>query len=173
MPAKAGITTAYRYDAVGNLTNIVYPASPAITLRYDALNRLTNMVDAVGTTAYAYDAAGQLLSENGPWADDTVSYTYNNRLRASVSVLAPNASAWAEAYGYDAAKRLTSLTSPAGSFSYDYSTEQGVSPASLVRALILPNGAYITNNYDNVARLLSTVLKGSDQSTINSHAYRS
>ena len=171
-PAKNGITTSYRYDAGGNLTNIVYQTSPAITMRYDALNRLTNMVDGVGTTTYAYDAAGQPLTENGPWADDTVSYTYNNRLRASVSVLGPNASAWTEAYGYDAAKRLTSLTSPAGTFSYDYSTEQGVSPASLVRAITLPSGAYITNSYDNVARLLSTVLKGSDQSTINSHSYQ-
>lgn len=28
-------------------------------------------VGAVGITVYSYDAAGQLLSENGPWADDT------------------------------------------------------------------------------------------------------
>ena len=101
-------TTVYKYDPVGNLTNIVYPVSSAITLQYDALNRLTTMVDGVGTTTYGYDAVGQLLSEDGPWADDTVSYTYNNRLRSSLSVLAPNASAWTENYAYDAAKRLTS-----------------------------------------------------------------
>ena len=45
------------------------------------LNRLTNMVDAVGVTAYTYDAVGQLLSEGGLWPDDTVSFTYTNRLR--------------------------------------------------------------------------------------------
>lgn len=33
--------------------------SPSITLRYDMLNRLTNQIDAVGTTVYGYDAAGQ------------------------------------------------------------------------------------------------------------------
>jgi len=87
-PAKG--TTTYRYDGVGNLINIVHPVSANISLAYDALNRLTTMVDGVGTTTYGYDAVGQLLSEDGPWADDTVSYSYNNRLRASVSVLARN-----------------------------------------------------------------------------------
>jgi YD repeat-containing protein len=70
-PAKGA--TTYRYDSVGNLTNIVYPVNAAITLQYDALNRLTSMVDSVGNTAYGYDATGQLLSEDGPWASDTVS----------------------------------------------------------------------------------------------------
>jgi len=33
----------------------------------------------LGTTRYSYDAAGQVLWEDGPWADDTVSYAYANR----------------------------------------------------------------------------------------------
>ena len=114
--SAAKANTVYKYDAVGNLTNVVYPVSPAISLRYDALNRLTNMVDAVGTTMYGYDAVGQLLSEDGPWVNDTVSYTYANRLRTGLSLLAPNADAWTQSYGYDSARRLTSVTSPAGSF---------------------------------------------------------
>ena len=36
------------------------------------------MVDVVSTTTYSYDAAGPILSEDGPCADDTVSYTYDN-----------------------------------------------------------------------------------------------
>lgn len=62
--------------------NVVYPVSSAITLKYDRLNRLTNMVDTVGMSAYSYDQVGQLLSEDGPWSNDTVSYTYANRLRS-------------------------------------------------------------------------------------------
>jgi RHS repeat-associated protein len=152
---------------VGNLTNIVYPVSSNISLAYDALNRLTSMVDGVGTTVYNYDAVGQILSEDGPWANDTVSYTYNDRLRSGLSVVAPNASAWTESYGYDTAKRLTSVTSPAGAFSYAYDALRSTLPAKLT----LPNSAYITNTYDNVARLLSTVLKTSQLSTLNSHQY--
>ena len=164
-PAKG--TTTYRYDAVGNLTNIVHPVSANISLAYDALNRLTSMVDGVGTTTYGYDDVGQLLSEDGPWADDTVSYTYNNRLRASVSVLAPNASPWTESYAYDAAKRLTNVTSAAGSFGYMYDPTRNLQ----VGRLTLPNGASITNAYDSVARLLSTTLKNSQLSALNSHQY--
>jgi hypothetical protein len=45
-----------------------------------------------------------------------VSYTYNNRLRATMSIVAPNASPWTQSYGYDPTKRLIDLTSPAGAF---------------------------------------------------------
>ena len=164
-PAKNN--TGYGYDALGNLTSIAYPVSAAITLHYDALNRVTNMVDAAGTTTYGYDAAGQLLSEDGPWPDDTVSYTYNNRLRASVSVLAPNVSAWAETYGYDTAKRLTNAVSPTGSFGYTYDPVRHMQTGLLT----LPNGAYITNTYDSVARLLSTTLIDSRGTNLDSYTY--
>src|SRR6266699_4344525 len=53
-------------------------------------HRLTNMMDAVGTTVYSY--ANQFLaSEDGPWANDTVSYIYTNRLRGGLTLLQPNA----------------------------------------------------------------------------------
>ena len=131
------------------------------------MNRLTNMVDAVGATVYSYDAVGQLLSEEGPWVDDTVSYTYANRLRTGLSALAPNAPAWRVACAYDAATRLTSVTSQAGAFGYTYAATQ----LMLAARLALPNGAFITNTFDSVARLLSTTLKNSGLSTLNSHLY--
>ena len=163
--AKAG--TTYKYDAGGNLTNVVYPVSPAITLTYDRLNRLTNMVDAVGNTVYSYDAASQLLSEDGPWANDTVSYSYQNRLRTQFSLLQPGLTAWSQSYGYDATRRLTSVTSPAGLFNYLYD------PAQLQRVdrLTLPDGAVITNTYDSVARLTLTELMNSTGTNLDSYAY--
>ncbi len=68
-------------DALGNLLTINYPSSPAVTVAYDALNRVTNMVDAAGTTHYGYTAMSQLLTEDGPFASDTVTSLYNNGLR--------------------------------------------------------------------------------------------
>ena len=163
---------------MGNLLTIHYPLFPTINFSYDSLNRLTDMFDAVGTTRYSYDAVGttnyaydsvgQLLSEDGPWNDDTVSYSYANRRRTGLSVLAPNSSPWVQSYAYDAANRLTNIVSPAGAFGYVYDAIAN----QMVRALTLPNGAAITNAFDANARLLATLLISSGLSTINSHNYQ-
>ena len=51
---------------------------------------MAHMVDAVGTTEFTYYTGGMLNSEDGPWSSDTVTYTYNNRLRASLSCFKAN-----------------------------------------------------------------------------------
>jgi YD repeat-containing protein len=160
--------TRYVYDADGNLTLIDYPTSPDITMQYDANNRLTNMIDAVGTTRYTYTDFGALLSEDGPWDSDTVSYGYTtNRLRSGLHLLQPNASDWDVSYGYDKADRLTSVTSPAGTFSCQYDPMCHL----LVNKLSLPNSAYITNTFDALGRLTGTYLKNSSHNLLNAHEY--
>src|SRR5438093_5291302 len=124
-------------------------------------------VDAAGTTVYAYTLGNQLLSEDGPYANDTVTSTYSNRLRIALSLQQPTG-AWTNGFGYDAAKRLANVISPAGTFNYTYVS--GL-PSLLVRKLTLPNTAYITNNFDWVARLLDTSLKNSGNTALDSYAY--
>ncbi len=160
-------TTLYGYDAVGNLTSVAYQHSGTITCQYDALSRLTNMVDGVGVTRYGYDGAGQLLSETGPWSGVSVSNTYTNRLRLALTVKTNGAAAWAQSYYYDPARRLTNVTSGAGPFGYTYTAPRSTLPTLVT----LPNGASVANSYDGVARLLSTTLKNSQLSTLNSHLY--
>src|SRR6266487_6464361 len=116
-------------------------------------NRVTNMVDTVGTTTYAYAAGGQLWTEDGPWSSDTVTNSYSNRLRTGLSLAQPTGS-WTNGFGYDPAKRLTNVTSQAGSFAYTLGGASYASP--LIRKLSLPNSSYITNTYDTVARLTGT-----------------
>jgi hypothetical protein len=101
----------------------------------------------VGTTKYTYDAASQLLTEDGPFGNDTVSSTYVNRLRTALSLQQPSG-AWTNGFRYDAGKRLTNVTSQAGSFTYQFATG---SPSLLPIKLSLPNTSYITNVYDSVA----------------------
>ena len=91
--------------------------------------------------------------------------TYQDGLRNGLSLQQPSASAWTQSYGYDAARRLTGVTSPAGTFGYTYNVAQASSPASLIRKLSLPGGSYVTNAYDSVARLLSTELLNNQPST--------
>jgi len=125
------------------------------------------MVDGIGTTAYTYDQVGQLLCDGGLWPDDAVNYTNQNRLRMALSVEHPNGSPWVEDYGYDDARRLIGVESPAGTFDYAYD------PVKLQRVdeLSLPNGAYITNTFDPVARLLGTALVSSNGVSLDSQNY--
>jgi RHS repeat-associated protein len=134
------------------------------------------MLDAVGATRYTYSASGAVASEDGPWASDTVSYTYDNgRRRSSLSLQQPMAAAWAQSYAYDAIRRLTNVTSAAGPFGYTYhpglDTNGALSPASLVQRLTLPGGAVLTNAYDPWARHLATHLRTSGGTLLNGHDY--
>lgn len=166
--SKAKAATKYMYDPVGNLTNVDYAVSTDVKFQYDPLNRVTNMVDAVGTTKYAYTAGGQLWTEDGPFSSDTVTNIYSSRLRTNLSLAQPTGQ-WTNRFGYDAAKRLTNVTSPAGSFTYTLGAAGAASP--LVKKLSLPNTSYITNHYDSVARLLFTKLNNSSHTTLNRHEY--
>jgi RHS repeat-associated protein len=165
--------TYYAFDPVGNLTNIDYPSSPDVHLAYDALDRLTNMVDAVGTTVYGYTAGNQLLTEDGPWASDTVTNTYQNRLRVALVLQQPTGT-WTNGFAHDPGARLTNVTSQAGTFSYEYFS--GVGGASrfssaLVKRLLLPNTSIMTNSFDADARVLGTYLRTSDGTLTNKHEY--
>src|SRR5438552_2414589 len=126
------------------------------------------MVDAAGTTKYTGYAGGILNTEDGPWASDTVTYTYNNaRLRSGLSLQQPTGT-WTNGFLYDAAHRLTDITSQAGTFSYAYKVGQA---SSLPIKLAIPNSSYITNTYDNVARLTGTYLDNSANSLLDKSEY--
>jgi RHS repeat-associated protein len=167
--SKAKGETAYGYDAAGNLTLVNYPSGTTdITLAYDALNRATNMVDAVGTTKYTFTSAGQLLTEDGPWSNDTVTYTYHSSVPGLPTILSlqqPTGS-WNHTNSFDAAKRLSSLTSPAGVFAYTYR-----GPGNLWTNLALPNTSVLSNHYDSSGRQLGTWLRVSGGTVTNKHTY--
>ena len=66
----------YRYDADGNLTNLVYPGGKNVYYTYDSNNHLTQVKDWSGrTTAIAYDLAGKMTSIARPnGTQRTISY---------------------------------------------------------------------------------------------------
>jgi RHS repeat-associated protein len=163
-PAKG--LTLYARDQVGNLTNVHFSSAPDFNMAYDALNRLTTMVDAVGTCSYSYSSFGAIATEDGPWDEDTVTYSYVNQRRTRLSVQQAYGSPQETAYGYDAANRLKTLTATEGAYVYSYAGMD-----ARIQQLSLPNGAYITNRYDSMMRMLSTYLKNSTNGVLNSHAY--
>src|SRR5436190_1551187 len=127
-----------------------------------------NMVDGAGTTKYTYTAGNQLLMEDGPYSSDTVTDTYVNRIRTSLSLQQPTG-AWTNKFVYDLARRMTNVTSPGGAFGYSVAA---VSPgSSLIKKILLPNTSYITNTFDNVARMTGTYLDNSANTVLDSAIY--
>src|ERR1041385_5928520 len=98
--------------------NVDYPSSHDLTFTYDGLNQMVQMTDGAGTTAFSYDADRHVASEDGPWASDTISYTYTNGLRQNLTIQQPYATDLSLSYAYDSASRLTTISAPAGSFGY-------------------------------------------------------
>jgi hypothetical protein len=103
------------YDAAGNLTNLHYPSSGAVKRQFDSMNRVTNMLDGIGTTVYTYTAGGQLLTEDGPFASDTVTNTYVNRMRVALGLQQPSGN-WTKGWHLQGA--CSKLSSVRGSCSY-------------------------------------------------------
>ncbi len=109
--SQAGLTT-YGYDATGQLTNVSLPNGTTLTYAYDAAgNRTTSSVNGTptnytsnnvnevltaGTTTYAYDARGSMISKTTPGG--TTHYTYDTEGRL-VSVISPTGTL---GYEYDA-----------------------------------------------------------------------
>ena len=54
-------------------------------------------------------------TEDGPWASDTVTNLYWKGMRTNLSLQQPTGT-WTNKFGWDAAKRVTNITSQAGSF---------------------------------------------------------
>jgi RHS repeat-associated protein len=62
-----GYVVQYRYDANGNVSNLIYPGSRTVTYLYDSLNRLTNVTDWSGRqTGLGYDLASRLTTITRP-----------------------------------------------------------------------------------------------------------
>jgi len=126
------------------------------------------MVDASGTSKYTYYAGGLMNTEDGPWSTDTVTYTYNiARLRTGLTLQQPTGS-WTNGVGYDAAKRLTNVTSSGGTFTYAYKAGQA---SRLPIKIGLPNTSYIINTYDSVALLTGTYLDNSANTVLDKSEY--
>ena len=94
-------------------------------------------------------------------------------MRSNLSLQQPTGT-WTNRFGWDAAKRLTNVTSQAGSFTSEYFA--GVAGASgyssrLIKRLLLPNLSIVTNDYDSVARQLGTWLKTSTGTLLDSATY--
>jgi RHS repeat-associated protein len=126
-----GQSTNYTYFPDNNLQQVSYTnaqvATPTVSYTYDPVyNRVASMADGTGTTAYGYNPvavppaldAGRLASIDGPLANDTITYTYDELGRALSRSI--NGAANAASMVYDALGRMQASTNPLGTFTYSY-----------------------------------------------------
>lgn len=74
----------YRYDRVGNRTQLIYPDGKVVSYTYDDDNRLIEVEDGEeGLTSYSYDAAGRLTTTELPNGVTTF-YTYDDANRLTL-----------------------------------------------------------------------------------------
>jgi RHS repeat-associated protein len=120
-------TKTYGYALDDRLRSVSYTnainATPNVSWVWDNYYpRQSSMSDGTGTTQYQYlpiNSLGalQLASEDGPYANDGIGYTYDEIGRQKTRTVDTAA---AESLGYDALGRLQTRGSVLGQFTYDY-----------------------------------------------------
>ena len=141
--AKSQITS-YAYFSDNNLKQVTYSnaviATPGVAFTYDAsYNRLLTMTDGIGATTNAYYAistppalgAGRLASADGPLANDTINYYYDNLGRITNRAI----NGIAQTAAFDALGRVTVLTNALGRFTNVY-----VGVTARISTNFYPNG---------------------------------
>jgi len=163
-------TVNYGYDGVGNVVELVYPDSSALSMEYDFANRLRTVGGVASLTYTLTDKVGSIVYGNGVVS----SYSYDDRDRPtnvltvngavvlqnltimyddSGSIASIGNGTYTESYGYDQLDRLTSSTGPWGSLSYTYD--------SVGNRLSLNRGGSVTSyTYDSVDRIASATGMG-------------
>jgi RHS repeat-associated protein len=157
--------TNYAYYLDDSVQQITYAdavlATPSVSFTYDSVyGRVATMVDGIGTTTYGYHAvttppalgATQLASVDGPLANDTITYVYDELGR--VTARAINGSANAVTWVFDALGRATSEVNALGTFTYTYD-----GPPTRVATVTYPNSQTSAYSYygNAVDRRLQTI----------------
>jgi RHS repeat-associated protein len=163
LPAQVteqGKTTAYTYDAVGNLltqqeTDTTGSSSNGQTrtwsYTYNTAGLMTAMRDARGQAwAYTYDAQGNRTSNTNP-AGHASSYTYDGAGRM-LTETAPNG--LVTSYQYDLRGRVTQITRGSNlAAAQRQTTAYTYSPSGQIATASLPNGHQLSYTYDAAQRL--------------------
>jgi len=139
-----GVVITYGYDVVNNLAQISAPSLATIGFAYDSLNRRTQMTDGAGTTTFGYDLASQLSAIDGPWANDSVTLSYDalgRRTGRSINNTG-NATLLYDNYG-----RPQTVTNPLGTFTYNYPS----AVSTLLASITATSGPNINFSYLDTA----------------------
>jgi len=173
------VATGYDYNNAGELAYTSYSDNtPAVRIVYDRLGR-RKQISMEGsqpyTTKYAYNDAGQVLSESyagGPLNGVTVANSYDSLLRRNTLTASLNSQPLSYAsYDYDSASRLKTVSdSSSHSATYAY-----VPNSSMVSGIAFKTGSSTvmttTKSYDGLKRLTNIASVNPQNVPYNSFTY--
>jgi len=164
----------YQYSIDNSLKQITYtnasggaltPPTPGVSYTYDTVfPRIASTTDGVGTTQYGYNpitvppqlGAGKLATVGGLWANDTVSYTYDELGRINGRSI--DGAANAASVLYDDLGRVSSVTDLLGTFNFAY-----VNATERLDNISYPNGQIVQYHYyDNLGDQRLQQIKNQD-----------
>ena len=167
----------FTYSVDNKITGISYSGTgagtPSVNLSWDPIYpRVTQMIDGIGTTAFNYhpvtasqNGAGLLASIDGPWANDTINFQYDELGRLTSRAI--NGSA--EKYVLDALSRFQQITNPLGAFNYTFYGASG-----RLNTMTLPNGQTLQMNFSgssSLQQLKEIIHKGPAAQAISRFGY--
>jgi RHS repeat-associated protein len=146
----AGRVTTMGYDPAGQLTSVSYSdgVTHGTTYGYDPDGNKVSTTDGTGTSAWVYDTFNEVAQQT-QGSGATVSYAHDNDGNET-SITYPG-QAVAVTRTFDTADRLASVTDQASnktSFTYNGDSQ--------VLTTHYPNGATVTNGFDNSDAIMST-----------------
>jgi RHS repeat-associated protein len=121
-----GQTKQFTYAGDDALTGVAYlntvNPTPNVVFAYDPyFRRITSMTDGNGVRAYAYEPVGaagalQLVKEEGPYANDSITYQFDRLSRLSSRLVDTDC----ETFAYDRLSRLVTHGTALGTFNLGY-----------------------------------------------------
>jgi YD repeat-containing protein len=155
--AKGQLTT-YSYDALNRLTQAVYAGGLTITYTYDqginGAGRLTSITDNTGSTAYAYDNRGRIISEARTINTlvYTTTYAYNTAGQLT-GVAYPTGLVLS--YARDGLGRVSQISSTKSGQTRLLASNIAYQPFGGVKSFTFGNGSTYTRGFDTDNRLTS------------------
>ena len=173
-----GQTITYTYNKDNSIASYAYTnavvATPGASFSYDPWYlRRTGMTDQNGTTTWTYKAVGSngalaLDTEDGPFANDTITYGYDAAGRVNSRTI-PGGSA--ESLSYDLLGHLSTHGTDLGSFTYGYLGNSGQVTSRTIGSIVTSWG-YDSNTNDRRLLTIGTTGAVGRNFTYTSNAYQ-
>ena|GEM_PF-791866 len=171
---RRGVTTAYSYNAAGELANVDYSdGTPDLVYSYDRRGRRVRVEQGSGgskiTTDFVYTDTDAPLTEahsGGTPAGLSMGWSYDSSLRVQ-TLSAKNGAATLQSatLAYDTAGRLASVSDGVRATTYAYLANSSL-PAGLTFSASAQTRLATTRSYDKLNRLTSVVSTPSGASAL-------